>query len=65
MASLVEGGAGRQCHGVGRTSEFEHSSIPATLKKLFNLKDFLTKRDALPDTFEGLLTRKTPRTDCP
>ncbi|GAB2303188.1 Non-specific phospholipase C4 [Dionaea muscipula] len=47
------------------TSEFEHSSIPATVKKLFNLKDFLTKRDAWAGTFEGLLTRKTPRTDCP
>ncbi|KAJ4982107.1 hypothetical protein NE237_032944 [Protea cynaroides] len=47
------------------TSEFEHSSIPATVKKIFNLKDFLTKRDAWAGTFETLLTRETPRTDCP
>ncbi|GAB2233923.1 hypothetical protein Droror1_Dr00003153 [Drosera rotundifolia] len=47
------------------TSQFEHSSIPATVKKLFNLNNFLTKRDAWAGTFEGLLTRKTPRTDCP
>ncbi|GAB2234772.1 hypothetical protein Droror1_Dr00004037 [Drosera rotundifolia] len=51
--------------GPEATSQFEHSSIPATVKKLFNLKDFLTKRDAWAGTFEGLLTRKTPRTDCP
>ncbi|KAJ8762701.1 hypothetical protein K2173_012193 [Erythroxylum novogranatense] len=47
------------------TSEFEHSSIAATVKKIFNLKDFLTKRDAWAGTFEGVLTRTTPRTDCP
>lgn len=47
------------------TSQFEHSSIPATLKKIFNLKDFLNERDAWAGTFEGVLTRETPRTDCP
>ncbi|KAE8721429.1 Non-specific phospholipase C4 [Hibiscus syriacus] len=47
------------------TSEFEHSSIPETVKKIFNLKEFLTKRDAWAGTFEGVLTRKNPRTDCP
>ncbi|XP_043715292.1 non-specific phospholipase C4-like [Telopea speciosissima] len=47
------------------TSEFEHSSIPATVKKIFNLKDFLTKRDAWAGTFETVLTLETPRTDCP
>lgn len=48
-------------------SEFEHSSIPATVKKLFNLKsNFLTKRDAWAGTFEKFLQlRKTPRDDCP
>ncbi|KAM0935439.1 putative phospholipase C [Dioscorea sansibarensis] len=46
-------------------SEFEHSSIPATVKKIFNLKSFLTKRDAWAGTFETVLTRTTPRTDCP
>lgn len=47
------------------TSQFEHSSIPATVKKIFNLKEFLTKRDAWAGTFEGVLNRQTPRTDCP
>ncbi|KAK6919856.1 Phosphoesterase [Dillenia turbinata] len=47
------------------TSQFEHSSIPATVKKIFNLKEFLTKRDEWAGTFEGVLTRTTPRTDCP
>jgi phospholipase C len=47
------------------TSEFEHSSIAATVKKIFNLKEFLTKRDAWAGTFEGILTRTSPRVDCP
>ncbi|KAH9296791.1 hypothetical protein KI387_028473, partial [Taxus chinensis] len=49
------------------SSEFEHSSIPATVKKIFNLKaDFLTKRDAWAGTFESVLQfRDSPRTDCP
>ncbi|CAN1227596.1 Non-specific phospholipase C4 [Linum perenne] len=44
---------------------FEHSSIPATVKKIFNLNDFLTKRDAWAGTFDSILTLTTPRTDCP
>ncbi|CAL4983730.1 unnamed protein product [Urochloa decumbens] len=47
------------------TSQYEHSSIPATVKKIFNLKEFLTKRDAWAGTFESVLTRATPRADCP
>ncbi|KAI3796642.1 hypothetical protein L1987_39320 [Smallanthus sonchifolius] len=47
------------------TSQYEHSSIPATVKKIFNLKEFLTKRDEWAGTFEGVLTRTTPRKDCP
>ncbi|XP_027335140.1 non-specific phospholipase C4-like [Abrus precatorius] len=47
------------------TSQYEHSSIPATVKKIFNLPQFLTKRDEWAGTLEGLLTRTTPRTDCP
>ncbi|KAK6119293.1 hypothetical protein DH2020_046966 [Rehmannia glutinosa] len=47
------------------TSEFEHSSIPATVKKIFNLKNFLTKRDAWAGTFECVLNRVSPRADCP
>ena len=51
--------------GPYETSQFEHSSIPATVKKIFNLKEFLTKRDAWAGTFEVVLTRTSPRTDCP
>ncbi|XP_061984994.1 non-specific phospholipase C2-like [Populus nigra] len=48
------------------TSEYEHSSIPATVKKLFNMSTFLTKRDEWAGTFEGIVqTRTEPRTDCP
>lgn len=49
------------------TSEFEHSSIPATVKKMFNLStNFLTYRDAWAGTFESVLDLKGgPRTDCP
>ncbi|KAI3930042.1 hypothetical protein MKW92_014902 [Papaver armeniacum] len=48
-------------------SQFEHSSIPATVKKLFNLKsNFLTKRDAWAGSFEKYFyLRDTPRDDCP
>ncbi|KAK8468605.1 hypothetical protein PHAVU_006G066522 [Phaseolus vulgaris] len=48
-------------------SQYEHSSIPATVKKLFNLKsNFLTKRDAWAGTFEKYFHfRDTPRDDCP
>ncbi|XP_072958812.1 non-specific phospholipase C6 [Typha angustifolia] len=53
--------------GPTSSSEFEHSSIPATIKKLFNLSsDFLTKRDAWAGTFEHVVSDLTsPRTDCP
>ncbi|XP_028779937.1 non-specific phospholipase C1 [Neltuma alba] len=49
------------------SSQFEHSSIPATVKKLFNLKsNFLTKRDAWAGTFEKYFyIRDSPRDDCP
>lgn len=50
-----------------KASEFEHSSIPATVKKIFNLSSpFLTKRDEWAGTFESILQLRTePRTDCP
>lgn len=52
--------------GPTNTSEYEHSSVPATLKKLFGLPDFLTARDAWAGTFETLWQqRSSPRTDCP
>jgi phospholipase C len=53
--------------GPSPSSEFEHSSIPATIKKMFNLSaNFLTHRDAWAGTFEGVVRlRDSPRTDCP
>ncbi|XP_052171472.1 non-specific phospholipase C4-like [Diospyros lotus] len=60
--------AGTVLHGPSGpfpSSEFEHSSIPATVKKIFKLKEFLTKRDAWAGTFESVLSRSSPRTDCP
>ncbi|XP_038984341.1 non-specific phospholipase C6-like [Phoenix dactylifera] len=54
-------------NGPTPNSEFEHSSIPATIKKLYNLtSDFLTRRDAWAGTFESILSELTlPRADCP
>ncbi|KAL8167100.1 hypothetical protein V2J09_008599 [Rumex salicifolius] len=54
-------------NGPTKESEFEHSSIPATIKKIFNLNsNFLTHRDAWAGTFEGVFGELTsPRTDCP
>ena len=44
---------------------FEHSSIPATIKKLFGLSNFLTKRDAWAATFDNVISLQAPRSDCP
>ncbi|CAM6111446.1 unnamed protein product [Calypogeia fissa] len=52
--------------GPTATSQYEHSSICATVKKIFKLPNFLTARDAWAGTFDGVFTsRTTPRTDCP
>ncbi|TKY73656.1 Non-specific phospholipase C6 [Spatholobus suberectus] len=53
--------------GPADNSEFEHSSIPATIKKMFNLSsNFLTHRDAWAGTFEHVVGElNSPRTDCP
>jgi len=48
------------------TSQWELSSIPATAAKLLGLGGPpLTARTAWAATFEHLLSRDTPRTDCP
>lgn len=45
---------------------YDHSSVHATLKKMFGLNNYLTKRDLYAGSFEFLLNeRSTPRTDCP
>jgi len=47
------------------TSLYEHTSLAATLKSLFNLTSFLTKRDAWAGDFSKELDLDAPRTDCP
>jgi len=56
----------RPINGPHTTSEYDHTSIAATLKRIFNLPSFLTRRDAWAGTFEHLWSnRTTPRTDHP
>uniref|UniRef100_A0A0D6R545 Non-specific phospholipase C1 n=1 Tax=Araucaria cunninghamii TaxID=56994 RepID=A0A0D6R545_ARACU len=64
---IEKGTAIHEPNGPTPHSQFEHSSVPATVKKLFNLKsNFLTKRDAWAGSFENYFyIRETPRTDCP
>jgi hypothetical protein len=45
--------------------DFDHSSVPATIKKVFALPAFLTKRDAAANTFEGVASLASPRADTP
>jgi hypothetical protein len=68
MNFLVAAGAVvHEAEGPTPDSQYEHSSLPATVKKIFNLKDdFLTARDAWAGTFEHILSQRTsPRKDCP
>jgi hypothetical protein len=44
---------------------YEHSSLPATIKTLFDLPDGLTARDKAANTFEKNFSRSTPRSDTP
>ena len=46
-------------------SQYEHSSISATLKNVFGLDSFLTARDAWAGSFDQELDLTSPRTDCP
>merc|ERR1712232_533426 len=47
-------------------SRWEHSSVASSIKRLFNLPNFLTKRDAWAAHFEStIVTEDKPRTDCP
>jgi phospholipase C len=48
------------------STRYQHTSVLATLKKLFNLNGFLTKRDASANAFDGLFAElSAPRTDTP
>ena len=44
---------------------FDHTSIPATLARVFQLGRFLTSRDAAANTFEGVASLSAPRTSVP
>src|SRR5262249_37407320 len=44
---------------------FDHSSIPAMVKKNFGLPQYLTKRDAAANTFEHVFDLTVARTDAP
>ncbi|HEV7662418.1 MAG TPA: alkaline phosphatase family protein, partial [Chloroflexota bacterium] len=44
---------------------YEHASVPAFVKQVFGLPDFLTARDAAANTFEAALSLDQPRTDTP
>jgi len=46
-------------------TQYEHASVPATLKKLFDLSDFLTERDKTANTFEEIISLDQPRTGTP
>jgi len=48
------------------SSQYDLSSIAASVKKIFGWKNFLTKRDSWAGTFDHLLLQRVePRTDCP
>jgi len=44
---------------------YDHTSVLATVKKAFNLPNFLTQRDANAQTFEQNLSLEAPRRDTP
>lgn len=47
-------------------SHYDHTSFSATLKKMFDLPNFLTKRDAWASTFDHVWNSvESLRTDCP
>ena len=47
-------------------SQFEHSSICAAIKNMFNLPKFLTNRDAWAASFHNtIVNSEYPRVDCP
>lgn len=51
--------------GTVDSSVYEHASLPATIRQLFNLPSALTARDQAANTFEKNLSRHTPRRDAP
>ena len=61
---VARGSVFQEPRGPTNTSQFELTSVPATVKTLFNLTTFLTKRDAWAGSFEELLL-DAPRGDAP
>ena len=60
--------AGRVIHdpaGPTPTSKYEHSSLLSALKTIFDLPDYLTRRDAWAGDLSMELDLTAPRTDCP
>ena len=47
------------------SSAWDLTSILATTKKIFDLKGDLTNRTIWAPSFDYLINRSTPRTDCP
>jgi phospholipase C len=47
------------------SSQYEHTSLLSTLKHLYDLPHFLTRRDAWAAPYHTVLSLKAPRTDCP
>lgn len=70
ISPLIERGTLVSQPGTGGTarklgSEFDATSMLATVRKLYNLPAPLTKRDEWAASFEGVLSRSEPRADCP
>ena len=51
--------------GAVDSTQYEHASVPATVKKILGLPDFLTNRDAAAKTFEDITSLGQPRQDTP
>jgi phospholipase C len=51
--------------GIVDSTQYQHTSVLATMKKMFGLADFLTARDRSANDFGGLLNLTAPRTDAP
>ncbi|MBV9603442.1 MAG: alkaline phosphatase family protein [Chloroflexi bacterium] len=47
------------------STQYQHTSVLSTVKKLFGLPGFLTKRDESANSFESVLNLSSARTDTP
>ncbi len=51
--------------GIVDSTPLQHTSVAATIKQMFGLPNFLTKRDAAANTFTHVFSLTAPRTDAP